>query len=301
MIVRTKDKQISFMFQETDPFFEIGCRVLEQEQPEQMLPYQRRQQDGREKIIFRAADENTVLLREALGELAEDDIIDLLYEMVYLTKKVEENGLLKKECIWYKYDNIYYDLDNRRIMTAILPIAGEFRCADGTGWYDRFEETMQKAASYLPEKTAERVRELASMLKAGTLDRDEALEELDRLGGREAERLSDNPVSGEDVSLNLLYSGRGGRLEFTVTDDDFVIGRNTGAADGIIAGEVSGAVSREHCLITRLNNKYFVQDLNSVNHTLVNGIMIPPYELMELQDNDILSVADIEFRITYTI
>ena len=35
-----------------------------------------------------------------------------------------------------------------------------------------------------------------------------------------------------------------------------------------------------------MNNKYFVQDLKSVNHTLVNGIMIPPYELTELENND---------------
>ena len=46
-----------------------------------------------------------------------------------------------------------------------------------------------------------------------------------------------------------------------------------------------------------MNNKYIVQDLKSVKHTLVNCIMIPPYELTELVNNDILSVADIEFRV----
>ncbi len=63
-------------------------------------------------------------------------------------------------------------------------------------------------------------------------------------------------------------------------------------------GLPQGSVSRKHCLITRMNQKYFVQDLESVNHTLVNGIMVPPYELMELENNDILSVGDIEFRVT---
>ena len=32
MLVKAKEKQISFLFQEQDPFFEIGFRVLEQEQ-----------------------------------------------------------------------------------------------------------------------------------------------------------------------------------------------------------------------------------------------------------------------------
>lgn len=35
-----------------------------------------------------------------------------------------------------------------------------------------------------------------------------------------------------------------------------------------------------------------------MNHTLVNGIMIPPYEFMELENQDILSVADVDFRVT---
>lgn len=98
-------------------------------------------------------------------------------------------------------------------------------------------------------------------------------------------------------TLRLLYSGNSGHLTFEVGDRDFLIGRDDAEADGVISRKLSKAVSRKHCLITRLQDKYFVQDLKSVNHTLVNGIMIPPYELMELEENDILSVADIEFRI----
>ena len=100
-----------------------------------------------------------------------------------------------------------------------------------------------------------------------------------------------------NTTLKLLYHGNDRELEFCVDDEDFLIGRNADAADGVISMEFSRAVSRKHCLITKMNDKYFVQDLKSVNHTLVNGIMIPPYELMELENNDILSVADIEFRV----
>lgn len=92
--------------------------------------------------------------------------------------------------------------------------------------------------------------------------------------------------------------GKDRELAFEVEGDDFLIGRSAGAVDGVIPVEYSRAVSRKHCLITKMNNKYFVQDLKSVNHTLVNGVMIPPYELTELENNDILSVADIEFRVT---
>lgn len=297
MLVKAKDKEISFLFQETDPFFEIGCRILEQEHIDQMLPYKRRQQNGMEKLIFQAKNEDTVLLSEVAPQLGEDDRYALLCEMLYLCKKIEENGFLKKECIWFKYDNIYYDKSNGRIMTAILPITGEFRYADGGRWFDYFEESVKYMASWLPPDKAEYVGKIVMMVRSGKFGIDAALDEIRQHAASGTAELPDASDGGQKVSLRLLYSGRGGRLEFMVDDRDFLIGRNAGLADGVIDTGLSSAVSRKHCLITKMNNKYFVQDLKSVNHTLVNGIMIPPYELMELENNDILSVADIEFRV----
>lgn len=301
MLVKTKEKQISFLFQESDPFFEIGCRILEQEHIGQMLPYKRRQHNGREKLIFEVESEHVVRLMDEVPKLGENDLVDLLYGMIDLNRKVEKNGFLKKECIWYKYDNIYYDRDNKWIMAAILPITGELRYADGISWYDHFEESIENIALYLPQKKAAYVKKVALFLKSGKIGIDEALEAIRHIGSNLAARLTEDHGQGQQVSLKLLYSGKSGRIEFLVGDDDFLIGRNARAADGVIDTEMSKAVSRKHCLITKMNNKYFVQDLESVNHTLVNGIMIPPYELMELENNDILSVADIEFRVTTKI
>jgi pSer/pThr/pTyr-binding forkhead associated (FHA) protein len=52
-------------------------------------------------------------------------------------------------------------------------------------------------------------------------------------------------------------------------------------------------------MVTKMNGKYFVQDLKSLNGTLVNGIRIPSYELMELFENDIISMANMDFRVRY--
>ncbi len=281
-----------------DPFFEIGCRILEQEHTKQMLPYRRIQQNGREKLIFRAEGDHIVRLMDEMPKFGEDRRVDLLYEMIYLNKKVEENGFLKKECIWYKYDNIYYDRDKDCIMTVVLPITGELRYADDTKWYDRFEETVEHVVSSVRDEKAAHARKIVRMLRAGKMSLEDALEETGRICCRTSGKADSDVHSGQSAVLKLLYSGKGGRYEFLVSDDDFLIGRNEEQADGVIPLALSRAVSRKHCLITRMNQKYFVQDLESVNHTLVNGIMVPPYELMELENNDILSVGDIEFRVT---
>ena len=298
MLVKTKEKQISFLFQEMDPFFEIGCRILEQEHMDQMLPYKRIQQNGREKLIFQAEGDHIVRLMDEMPKFGEDRRVDLLYEMIYLNKKVEENGFLKKECIWYKDDNSYYDRDKDCIMTAVLPITGELRYADDTKWYDRFEETVEHIVSGVLDEKAAYAIKVVRMLRAGKMSLEEALGETGRICRKASGKTGVDAHSGQSAVLKLLYSGKGGRYEFLVSNDDFLIGRNEEQADGVIPLALSRAVSRKHCLITRMNQKYFVQDLESVNHTLVNGIMVPPYELMELENNDILSVGDIEFRVT---
>lgn len=295
MLVKARDRQLSFWFQEQDPFFEIGYRILEQEQIPQMLPYQRKQCKGREKLVYHALGENLDPLREAVPGLGEDKLIGLLCNMISLNIRIEENGFLKKECIWYQYDHLYYDKAAGQVMAAVLPITGALRYADSS-WFACFEETIIRIAAYLPYSQMVYVRKIIQMLKMDKITQEEALVDLQGLGGRGAERLSSAHAS-QNTILKLLYHGNDKELEFLIDDEDFLIGRNVDAADGVIPMNFSRAVSRKHCLITKMNDKYFVQDLKSVNHTLVNGIMIPPYELMELENNDILSVADIEFRV----
>lgn len=301
MLVKAKERQISFLFQEQDPFFEIGCRILEQEQFPQMLPYQRRQQNGREKLVYQAEGENLIPLADIVPELGGNELIGLLCGILALNIKVEENGFLKKECIWYQYDNLYYDKTAGWVMAAVLPITGELRYADGSSWFSCFEETIIRIAAHLPYSQIVYIRKLVQMLKMEQLTQEEALVELQRLGGSGAGQLLPVRRAHQNTSLKLLYHGNDRELEFNVNDEDFLIGRNADAADGVIPSEFSKAVSRKHCLITKMNDKYFVQDLKSVNHTLVNGIMIPPYELMELENNDLLSVGDIEFRVTTSV
>lgn len=295
MQVKAKDRQLSFLFQEQDPFFEIGYRILEQEQIPQMLPYQRKQCKGREKLVYQALGENLDPLREAVPGLGEDKLIGLLCNMISLNIRIEENGFLKKECIWYQYDHLYYDKAAGQVMAAVLPITGALRYADSS-WFACFEETIIRIAAYLPYSQMVYVRKIIQMLKMDKITQEEVLVDLQGLGGRGAEHVSSAHAS-QNTILKLLYHGNDKELEFLIDDEDFLIGRNVDAADGVIPMNFSRAVSRKHCLITKMNDKYFVQDLKSVNHTLVNGIMIPPYELMELENNDILSVADIEFRV----
>ena len=93
MIVKLKGKQLSFLFQEEDTFFEMGHLILNQEQIAQMISYNRTIQNGKEKLIFDV--DGYEPLSDAIKNIPNEEIINIIYAMMFMVEKVEENGFLK--------------------------------------------------------------------------------------------------------------------------------------------------------------------------------------------------------------
>ena len=146
-------------------------------------------------------------------------------------------------------------------------------------------------------KKQQRVQQLIMLYKAGQMKVEILLEEINQLGNGMSGLLVDKAeeeASVKSSKLELVYAGREGTFQFSMEKEEFSIGRGT-ESDGVL--QVSMKVSRKHCLITKINGNYFVQDLDSTNGTYVNGTQIPSYELMELEHNDVLCVGDVELRV----
>ena len=78
----------------------------------------------------------------------------------------------------------------------------------------------------------------------------------------------------------------------------FVLGKEEQVVDCVISN--NGAISRRHLDLTTQNHHYFITDLNSTNHTYVNGSKIPENIQIEVFDGDILKLADEEFEFHIT-
>lgn len=293
MIVKEKEKQISFQFQESDPYFEMGYTLINQINTVQVLPYQRTQQFGREMLVF--STDGYKPLKDAITSLSQSEIINVIYAMMFMVEKIEENGFLKKECIWFDYNYIYFDEKNKKPMFAILPINEEIELRDGRNWSELFVDAISHAASVLAAGDSDKVKSVTHMWSAGQLNYNDMLEEVNSLGNGNSSFLVDRTEKEEKTRLTLLYSGHEGKILFEIGEEEFIIGKNPQVADGVIT--FSEAVSRTHCKIIKMGQKYFVQDIGSTNHTFVNGEFIPHFELGELEDNATLSVADVDFRV----
>ncbi len=92
----------------------------------------------------------------------------------------------------------------------------------------------------------------------------------------------------------LVYEGYGRELDYVISKTNFRIGSRDEHNDAVLH---SPAVSRQHARIMIKNGDFFVEDLNSKNGTYVNGQMVEYRQSVKLNRQDLISFADVAYRI----
>lgn len=127
------------------------------------------------------------------------------------------------------------------------------------------------------------------------------------IGGVEVDEDSDYTELTNDGSVKL--SEKGGvslrRASLTrmsnnerkeITGDLFRMGRQKGSVDYVITG--NKCISHVHADIIRKNGKYFITDLNSKNHTRINGKEITSGKEYPIHSGDHIFLSNEEFLFT---
>jgi len=84
-------------------------------------------------------------------------------------------------------------------------------------------------------------------------------------------------------------------------------GWNIQIANGDVLGRTNGphatalgkfpVISSNHAKVTRLNNEWFITDLNSTNKTFVNGAKLEPNVPVKIKQNDVVVLANVTFTV----
>ncbi len=97
----------------------------------------------------------------------------------------------------------------------------------------------------------------------------------------------------EQIIGELRYEGDGNEHNIKVTAPVFLIGNQSGEADGVIHDET---VSRIHARITKEDGHYYIEDMNSTNGTCINGELLNYMEKVMLEKNDRIAFAKESYR-----
>lgn len=115
---------------------------------------------------------------------------------------------------------------------------------------------------------------------------DEEGHTLSKGGGSSDERVS-------AIRIVTLQRRRNGQ-KIAISNPSFKIGSNGGFVDFYVGD--NAAIGAMHAEIQKSNGRFFVRDLNSLNHTYVNQELVMAGELKELHNGDVITLADEEFE-----
>lgn len=96
----------------------------------------------------------------------------------------------------------------------------------------------------------------------------------------------------ETAEGRLLYQGTGAEQSFVIEGDSFLVGGENGQADGQLR---AAGISRNHARITREENEYYIEDLNSRNGTYLNGTLLAYKQKCRMKPGDHLRFAREEY------
>lgn len=98
--------------------------------------------------------------------------------------------------------------------------------------------------------------------------------------------------AGTKTEGRLLYQGTCGESDFVIEGDSFLIGGRNDQADGQL--QASG-ISRNHARITKKEDVYYIEDLNSRNGTYLNGSLLSYKQKYRIKPGDHLRFAREEY------
>lgn len=93
--------------------------------------------------------------------------------------------------------------------------------------------------------------------------------------------------------VKKLVDPEDGSVACVIDKTPFIVGRKAEGTDAAL--DVKG-VSREHARFEKIDETFYITDLNSTNGVRVNGEKIQPDEQAEIKEGDIVKIGEKEYR-----
>lgn len=292
MIIEKNTGHMAFQFEPKEEFFDLGYKVLNKQQIEEILPCIHVKYNLCDRLLFDI--EQFVSLEDSIDELDEDFGQIILYSFFNILLEVGNNGFIPLEAVQVGLNTIFLDQKKRKVYYIVLPIAKECNVGDARNWNKRMWDTVNELCSVLTAEKEEQIKKCLSG-KGKLIDNIRELIPLLKADVNLVQEIQCSHAPKKQKELQLLHNGKYGQFAFYVQKREFLIGKRRDSVDGHLA--MSEAVSRIHCRIIRKENKYFVIDMGSLNHTFVNGTLVNAQEEKEIVDGDSLRIADIDFKV----
>lgn len=100
---------------------------------------------------------------------------------------------------------------------------------------------------------------------------------------------NETTILNAHANIKAYFTTENGK-RIDITKREFVIGKERKKVSYCISG--NSTISRRHCLVKADENGCSIEDLRSLNGTMVNGVSIMPGTPVKLNDGDVITLSD---------
>ena len=282
----------SYIFLDNNMFSMTEYKVLQSQSEEMFIKCMKLLHNGKIQLYY-APDEYkrlTNLVRSISSENARIIITNFLKDIV----EIKNNGFLSYHNIDFALDKIFVNTKEYNVKLTYLPLVAsdDERVADGE--------------KQLREDIVRVINEFSMVLFSGINKLTRELQNFETSiediyhgilnGELIISATGENKAFVEKPLMKLISVNTDIEVEANITKDVFILGRNTFTASGdnVFNNKLIGRI---HCKIEKIDGKYYVEDLNSVNGTFLNGTKLEANCSQSIKNGDSLRLANTEFRI----
>ncbi len=294
---KTGIRSVSYILNDDRMFFPSNYRVLNGLDAEGLIKCEKVLYNGRIKLLYPV--KNLKNLNSIPGYVRFGTFSSIAAKVFRIILEVRANGFLNAGNLDLDGDRIYVDPETFKVGLCYLPLAAGYtnEYATEIAFRGTLAEIIQGEQLY----TGRKAEEVCAALTKQSVSAEELFKLLSDVAAQDPGRYLENrkqpeiaPPEKPTAELVLLSESSGFPLEFHIDKTEYILGKSTRSADGVIP---CSTVSRKHCRITCEDLGYFIEDLDSTNGTTLNGIRLQSTKKYSLADRDELAVSDVKFRV----
>ena len=290
MVFQKHVGHIAFQFEQGENVFDLGYKVLLKNSLYGAISCICIKFNLQDKVLYNT--EGYEVLSSVLSSLSEKEILSVIYGMAKICLEINHNDFIPKEALQMDANLIYWDKNKGLPRFLVLPTSKEYFSGDYRSWDKRYRDVINNLLVKFDSKLREQILELFDLNEDIEKINSKILEMVEKLIDV-SEEYSPSCLGELSSELRLSHNGKYGQISFSIRKHEFIIGKKRESVDGYL--NISNAVSRLHCKIVNRDNRFFIVDLGSKNHTFVNGMLVKSEEYIEIHNGDMVKIADINF------
>lgn len=293
---------IAYTYEDQEAVYQLGMRYIKKLPIKEVLPFVKVVHDGCDRVMYEK--EQLHNLCEIVPTLTNSELAIALKQFCANMLAIEDTDYIAMTAIDVKYERLLYDTKQKAIRMIVLPVQAPCDFHDGESWGNAFRRMLLMLFHTIFKESPEKYQEAYYAIMDETKnDKDVLIYMHDYSFGvqkveEKAVEEQTKETKKEETAvrkLRLEHTGALGSLIFVVTKPEYILGKASNSADGVIPS--TDMISRRHCVIYQAQDRYTVEDLGSTNGTKINGYRIDPGQRFYLNHGDVLSLADVDFNV----